>query len=229
MTKPAEILPANPSSTAIVLSDDGIVTRLMISVAIGIGLAIVHYLTLGRGKAKSETAAAMPLTLIALSLLVCMVMLIVGDDIARAFTLGGTLAIIRYRTSVEDTRDTAFVIAAVVAGMGIGTEHRMVVFAGIPIFAMVLIVSYLLGIGRTGSIAGHRVIVRVASDQDVARIAQSVAAIAKSSMKSIEMAKQGTAIDATFIVTGLDESGIVAMLTKLRLIEGVLGVDVKPD
>jgi len=40
-----------------------------------------------------------------MSLLVCMVTLIVNGNLTLAFTLGGTLAIIRFRTVVDDTRD----------------------------------------------------------------------------------------------------------------------------
>ena len=49
-----------------------------------------------------------------------MVSMVIGNEIARAFSLVGALSIVRFRTVVEDTRDTAFVIFAVVVGMALG-------------------------------------------------------------------------------------------------------------
>ena len=44
-------------------------------------------------------------------------------DIARAFALVGALSIIRFRTVVKDTRDTAFVFAALAVGMATGLGY----------------------------------------------------------------------------------------------------------
>ena len=49
-----------------------------------------------------------------LSILIAMVTQVIGDNIARAFSLVGALSIVRFRTVVRDTQDTAYVIFAVV-------------------------------------------------------------------------------------------------------------------
>src|SRR6187399_2954985 len=54
-----------------------------------------------------------PRTLVLLSILIAMVTQVIGDSIARAFSLAGALSVVRFRTVVRDTKDTAFVIAAV--------------------------------------------------------------------------------------------------------------------
>ena len=59
-------------------------------------------------------------TLVLLTVLIGMISSVIGDNIARAFSLVGALAIVRFRTIVEDTRDTAFVIYSVVMGMAAG-------------------------------------------------------------------------------------------------------------
>jgi hypothetical protein len=53
------------------------------------------------------------------------VMLIIGSNIARAFSLVGALSIIRFRTAVKDARDTGFLFAAMIAGMGCGTSFYL--------------------------------------------------------------------------------------------------------
>ena len=55
-----------------------------------------------------------------LSMVVCVIMCVVGDSLARAFGLGAALAIVRFRTPVKDARDTTFLFLSVAVGMAAG-------------------------------------------------------------------------------------------------------------
>ena len=70
---------------------------------------------------------------ILLAILIAMVTQVIGDHIARAFSLVGALSIVRFRTVVEDTLDIAFVIFAVVVGMAVGANHLLVAVIGFVI------------------------------------------------------------------------------------------------
>ena len=61
-------------------------------------------------------------TLFIMSVATAVVMLIIGSNIARAFSLVGALSVIRFRTAVKDARDTGYLFAAMIAGMGCGTQ-----------------------------------------------------------------------------------------------------------
>ncbi|MAZ49175.1 MAG: hypothetical protein CME65_11465 [Halobacteriovoraceae bacterium] len=60
-------------------------------------------------------------TLFILSFTTSVIMMIIGSDIARAFSLVGALSIIRFRTAIKDSRNTGYIFAALVIGMGCGT------------------------------------------------------------------------------------------------------------
>ena len=47
---------------------------------------------------------------------IAMVTQVTGQNVALAFSLVGALSIVRFRTVVQDTNDTAFVIFAVAGG-----------------------------------------------------------------------------------------------------------------
>lgn len=72
-------------------------------------------------------------TLVLLTVIIAMSTQVIGDNVARAFSLVGALSIVRFRTVVQDTRDTAFVIFAVVVGMAVGAGHLTVALIGILI------------------------------------------------------------------------------------------------
>ena len=67
-----------------------------------------------------------------LSILIAMVTQVIGDNIARAFSLVGALSIVRFRTVVRDTQDTAFVIFAVAVGMAMGANNPWVAWPASP-------------------------------------------------------------------------------------------------
>jgi hypothetical protein len=77
-------------------------------------------------------------TLIMMSMVVAIIMLIIGSNIARAFSLVGALSIIRFRNAVKDTRDVGYIFFAMAIGMACGT--RFYLLAIISTFA----ISFLL-------------------------------------------------------------------------------------
>src|SRR4051794_11374466 len=84
-----------------------VVIRLAAALALGCVVAVVYRGSHGRGRGPSDGLTA---TLVMLTVLIAVVTQVIGNNQARAFSLVGALAIIRFRTVVEDTRDTAFVI-----------------------------------------------------------------------------------------------------------------------
>jgi len=69
-------------------------------------------------------------TLVLLSMLMALVMMVIGNNIARAFGLAGAMSIIRFRTVVKDTRDTAFVFFSLATGMAAGTGNLKIAIIG---------------------------------------------------------------------------------------------------
>ncbi len=64
-------------------------------------------------------------TLVLMSMVVAIIMLIIGSNIARAFTLVGALSIVRFRNAIKDTRDVGFIFLAMAVGMACGTRFYL--------------------------------------------------------------------------------------------------------
>lgn len=79
-------------------------------------------------------------TLVMMGLVVDIIMLIVGSNIARAFSLVGALSIIRFRNAVKETRDVGFIFFAMAIGMATGTRfYLLAIIATVIIGSMVFI------------------------------------------------------------------------------------------
>src|SRR6266404_7168656 len=89
-----------------------------------------------RTRKPGEVTPSFPTTLVLLSVLIAMVTQVIGDNIARAFSLVGALSIVRFRTVVRDTQDTAYVIFAVVVGMAVGANDLWVSLIGIGVVGL---------------------------------------------------------------------------------------------
>lgn len=106
-------------------------TRLIASLVFGMLVVWIYKVT----RRSATVTATFPATLVMLSILIAMVTQVIGDNISRAFSLVGALSVVRFRTVVRDTKDTAFVIAAVAVGMAIGLGQGAVAACGLLIFA----------------------------------------------------------------------------------------------
>src|SRR5213078_1050863 len=102
--------------------------------ALLLGCVIAGLYRLTRGRPTNDTSNLLP-TLVLLTVLVGMITVVIGDNLARAFGLVGALSIVRFRTVVEDTRDTAFVIFAVAVGMGVGAGFLVEMLVALPFAA----------------------------------------------------------------------------------------------
>ena len=100
--------------------------RLALSLMCGLLVAAIYRGT----RDTSRVARSFPGTLVLLCVLIAMVTQVIGTNVALAFSLVGALSIVRFRTAVQDTRDTAFVIFAVASGMAIGAGQPAVAVMG---------------------------------------------------------------------------------------------------
>lgn len=81
-------------------------------------------------------------TLVLNGMVVALVMMVVGSNIARAFSLVGALSIIRFRNAVKETRDVGFIFFTMAVGMAIGTKfYLLAIIAAVVISLLVLMMT----------------------------------------------------------------------------------------
>ena len=79
-------------------------------------------------------------TLVMMGMTVCVIMLIVGSNIARAFSLVWALSIIRFRNAMKETRDIWFMFAAMAIGMATGTKFYVLAVVFTLIISVIIFV-----------------------------------------------------------------------------------------
>jgi uncharacterized membrane protein YhiD involved in acid resistance len=78
-------------------------------------------------------------TLVMNGMIVALVMMIVGSNIARAFSLVGALSIIRFRNAVKETRDVGFIFFTMAIGMAVGTQFYTLAMVGAVVISLLIL------------------------------------------------------------------------------------------
>lgn len=103
--------------------------------------AVVGYVYRATHKGTSYSQTYVQ-TLVLMGIVVALIMLIVGSNIARAFSLVGALSIIRFRNAVKETRDVGFIFWAMAIGMAVGTKFfSLAIVATVVIAVAVLLMD----------------------------------------------------------------------------------------
>jgi len=86
-------------------------------------------------------------TVVVLAMVVTGVMVVISDETARAFALAGVVAAVRFRNTLQDTKDAVYVFIGVAIGMGCGTRvyHIAVWLSVIMSLTMYLLWKYKFG------------------------------------------------------------------------------------
>jgi hypothetical protein len=211
------------------LSWEALIFRLLLATAYGGCVAIVFQLSYGRRK---PDGSIMLTTLVLLSILVAMVSMVIGESVARAFSLVGALSIVRFRTVVEDTRDTVFVIFSVIVGMAAGAGSVFVPLVGIPIVSVAAILLSLIQSGLTtteSSSNPSELFIRLALGRDPDTVLHDVLQrhLARFRLSAVETAKQGAAIDLKYEVELRSVQSMMGLVKELNQVEGVQSVEVR--
>ena len=198
--------------------------RLVASMLLGAVVAWIYQ----RTRPASDTSSSLAVTLVLLSILIAMVTQVIGDNVARAFSLVGALSIVRFRTVVRDTVDTAFVIFAVAVGMAVGASHPSVALGGIVVVgaaAWFMTRGQRALAGEAGA-AAYLLQVRVGLGHDVdSLLGPALSAHARTRrLVSMVTAKQGMAIEVSYRAELPSEQSAGELVKALNRVEGVQSV-----
>jgi len=86
-------------------------------------------------------------TLVVAGLVSSVLMLSIGNNLARGFGIVGTLALIRFRTQLQDPLDMMFVFASFATGVAAGTGNIATGAIGTAMFLLVVTTLQLTGFG----------------------------------------------------------------------------------
>lgn len=168
-------------------------------------------------------------TLILVSVIVSFVMMTINSSLANAFALVGALSIIRFRTVVKDTRDIAFVFAALGVGLAAGTangqnNHLLLATIGC---GFVIAISLVMYASNFGALYKSEFILRFTFDQqkDSASYLKRIGEFSRrSNMLHIEPSGDSKSLRLTYDIALEKDATAEKLTSALSQVDGVSDV-----
>jgi uncharacterized membrane protein YhiD involved in acid resistance len=76
-----------------------------------------------------------------LSVITTLVIMVIGNNLARAFGLVGALSIIRFRTAIKDTMDIVYIFFSLAVGMAGGVGYHKLAIVGTIVVGIILLIA----------------------------------------------------------------------------------------
>ncbi|MFC2134223.1 DUF4956 domain-containing protein [Bacteroidota bacterium] len=159
------------------------------------------------------------------SIVSCLLMIAIGDNIARGIGIVGSLAIIRFRTNLRDPRDLVFLFASLGMGVAAGVQSYAPAIIGTIVFCTIVFVLY---ISPFGTRRKHDGLVRfqIPPGPDTAA---AVADVLQSNTRNFVLVTmrnvaQGKVVDYSYQVKLADPQANQVLIQQLETIDGIRGI-----
>jgi hypothetical protein len=201
----------------------GVAARLLAALLLGTLVAWIYR----RTRQGADISPSFPVTLVLLAILIAMVTQVIGDNVARAFSLVGALSIVRFRTVVRDTQDTAYVIFAVIVGMAVGAKGLWVALIGIGVvgLAAYLMMARAKVFSATEPMFTLRVRIGLGLDVDALLGPTLDTHAQERELMSVATGKQGISLEVVYEARLRPGKSPHDLVKALNLIEGVQRVE----
>jgi hypothetical protein len=201
-----------------------ILLRLIVAMVLGAVVSLIYR----RTRFASHATSSFTVTLVLLSILIATVTQVIGDNVARAFSLVGALSIVRFRTVVRDTQDTAYVIFAVAVGMAVGAGHPWLAVGSIVVIGTAAFLMRERAAATALAVTEDAYILQVrmgvGGDPDTLLASTLESYLRGRRLQAVATARQGLAIDVTYKVELKSESVAGELVKALNRLEGVQSV-----
>lgn len=198
-----------------------VLTVVLSASIIGLIISLVYLFT----HKKEGYSQAFCVSLILLAPIVGMVILVIGNNVATAFSLAGAFALVRFRSAPGDPKDIAFVFMSVTMGLTCGLGYWIYAAMAVALLCVIILILHFINYaGKAKNTYELKITVPetlnyVGAFDDV--LGKYCADFSLSKVKSVDF---GALFELSFAVTLNDDKEIRVMLDDLRALNGNLKI-----
>ena len=159
-------------------------------------------------------------------MIVALIMIIVANELVRAFTLLGAFAVIRFRTPIKDARDGAFIFWSLAAGMGAGVGLYVETALGVGLIGLFI---WLMHLTRFGLTSGREILVTLTVPQTGSGEAPAYAPVFETHLRGHELInvrsiQGGQRLELTFYIRPRGDTDLVEFSAALSALPALADV-----
>lgn len=165
------------------------------------------------------------LTLVMIPTVIAIIILLIGSNIARAFSLAGAFSIIKFRSAPGDPKDIAYVLFTMAAGLacGVGAFAYAALFTAVLCILMVILDFFRYG---TAGISQKQLKIAIPEDLDYEGAFDDIFArfTVDHELKRVRTINLGSLYELVYTVTMKNGTGQKEFLDELRCRNGNLNI-----
>lgn len=191
------------------------------SILIGLLISLVYLFT----HAKEGYSQAFCVSLILLAPIVGMVIHVIGNNVATAFSLAGAFALVRFRSAPGDPKDIAFVFLSVTMGLTCGLGYWIYAAVAVAVISAVII---LLHVSNFAGRDKKRYELKITVPETLNYAGAFDETLGKYTkcfeMKRVKSVDFGALFEITFDITMKNTDDVRKMIDDLRVLNGNLKI-----
>ncbi len=168
---------------------------------------------------------SMLFTVLLLGPIVSIIVVCIGSNIARAISIGGGLALIRFRNTVEDPRDIIYFYLSIAAGMACGVGFIGFGAVAIGMLLLLIVIMSLVGVDRLGG-RGKRLRILIPESLDYDGVFEPVIKqyCRYAHLNRIKTQDYGTLLELDYRIVMKNKKDEKAFIDELRMRNGNLDI-----
>lgn len=169
-------------------------------------------------------------TLLLLPLVVAVIIMLVSNNIARAFSLAGVFTLVRFRTAIADSRDITYILSAVGAGLAASLGYfGYAILISVFISLVLVILNYFHLDRHQASHAKLRII--IPENLNYANVFDDVFKkyVNSAQLQRVKTTDFGTMFELTYVIKMKDSIDQKSFLDELRVRNGNLSITLTTD
>ncbi|MGJ8640861.1 MAG: DUF4956 domain-containing protein [Opitutaceae bacterium] len=152
----------------------------------------------------------------------CMMIMVIGNNLARGLGILGALAIIRFRTPVRDPRDMMFLFCCLAVGIGCGARVFSVASAGALFFSGIAIYLYMAPFSAKSKFDGLlRFLIPADSDSHLELQKIFEKHLSSATLVAVREAAQGDLLEYSYQTQMLNESSQQELMHAIKQLPDV--------
>ena len=173
------------------------ITYMLVAAVFGLVIGGVYFAVCK----KEQRSLSFFLSLVMIPAVVAVVISLIGSNVARAFSIAGVFALVRYRSIPGDGKDIAFVFMAMASGLACGLGYLTLGLAVVVVLSIVVVLVNLLGRFLVKSEC-RQLRILIQEDMDYQGVFDDLLKeyTTRSSLERIKTTNMGTLYELTYMV-----------------------------
>lgn len=173
----------------------------------------------------SGYAPSFAVTLVMLPIIISVIILLIGDNVARAFSLAGAFTIIRFRSSPADPKDITYIFFTLAVGLALGLGF--VGYAALFVIILALVIALMETFKYAKPKNEHMILkVTVPEDLDYQNLITDILEqyTVNYKLKRVKTADFGALFETAYYIELKEGTNQKEMIDKIRVRNGNLNV-----